>query len=88
MSLKGAVECALLPSDISSIHFYFWDFLEESISAGTPDTIKGLKLKDTSVGELSDLLSQISDKTIAVLRSVCLRTAKESSNMVIYSRRC
>ena len=48
-----------LPHDISPLAFYFWDFLEERICAGTP------RLSVLKVSEFGHLLSQLSNKAIA-----------------------
>ena len=54
-------ECVPLSPGVSSLHFFFWNFLNEDIYADDFKTIK--ELKDAIVSELGHSHSQIVDKS-------------------------
>ena len=86
--MTSAVESALCPSDISLFVFYFWDFLEESICVDTPTTIT--ELKETSVSSSAIFFHKWPTRKLQIQRAPVAGgdPAQESSNGVIYSKRC
>ena len=55
-------ECVPLSPGVSSLHFFFWNFLNEDIYADDFKTIK--ELKDAMVSEIGHTHSQTVDKCL------------------------
>ena len=56
------LECGLLSLDISPLHFFSWNLLNEDICADDSKTVK--ELKDVIVSELGHLHIQMVDKAV------------------------
>ena len=74
---------------MSSLHFFFWNFLNEDIYAHDFKTIK--EMKDAIVSELGHSHSQTVDKFLKDSGdnpSAGGNPAQETSNGVVYSKHC